>query len=370
MNKNNKSWLFGAIAIISIILISIFFAPANNQLNSGSTYSRAPDGYGAWYNFMLEKNLEIQRWEKPFTDLENSQDINSPVTLLQVNSKLENPAISPQIENWVKQGNILIILGIDKKPTKADFTTIHDTEVGKVKIETRRRAIKLEAKKEHKKDNILLGDRYGAIVWQKQLGKGKIVLATTQFLAANAYQDITGNYEFLAQLVTQNQQPILVDEYIHGYKDKEVIEKEVGESLINYLVKTPLFPIFIQGLIIVVILIFAQNRRFAKPIKLSPPIIDNSQVYIQALATVLQKAESREFILESIGKESQIKLQKKLGLGKILLDDKSLIDAWIQQTGQPSTELEKLLKIKSRKQKISESELLTWLDKWQQILSV
>lgn len=185
--------------------------------------------------------------------------------------------------------------------TKADFTTTHDTEVGKVEIETSRRAIKLEQQKEEN----LLGDRYGAIVWQKQFGKGRIILATTQYLAANAYQDIPGNYEFLAQLVTQGQQRILVDEYIHGYKDQEVIKEELGESLVNYLVETPLFPIFIQGLIILVILIFAQNRRFAKPIKLSAPIVDNSQAYIQALAGVLQKAESREFILETTGKEQK-----------------------------------------------------------------
>lgn len=312
---------------------------------------------------MLEKGADIQRWEKPFIDLENSQNINSSVTLLQVNNQLENRVINDRIENWVKSGNILVILGIRKKVTKADFTTIHDTEVGKVEIETSRRARKIEVQKEEN----LLGDRYGAIVWQKQFGKGKIILATTQYLAANAYQDIPGNYEFLAQLVTQGQQPILVDEYIHGYKDQEVIKEELGESLVNYLVKTPLFPIFIQGLIILLILIFVQNRRFAKPIKLSAPIVDNSQAYIQALAGVLQKAESQEFILETTGKEQKIQLQKKLGLGKNIVEDKSLIDTWIQQTGEPSTELEKILKIQSQKRKITESELLIWLDKWEKI---
>ncbi|MGB3510532.1 MAG: DUF4350 domain-containing protein [Microcoleaceae cyanobacterium] len=363
MKRTNKLWLFGAVALIAIIIITIFSAPTNNQLNNSSTYSRTPDGYGAWYNFMLEKGVEIKRWEKPFIDLQNSRDINLPVILLQVNNKLENLAIYPEIEDWIKQGNILVILGIKTNVTKANFTTLHDTEVGKVKIETRRRAAKLIEEKEE----ILLGDRYGAIVWKKQFGEGKIILASTPHLAANAYQDIPENYDFLAQLVTQSQQPILVDEYIHGYKDQEVIKQEVRESLINYLVKTPLFPVFIQGLIILVILIFAQNRRLAKPIKLSAPIVDNSQAYIQALAGVLQKAESREFILETLGKEEEILLQKKLGLGEISLDYKFLIDAWIQQTGEPATELEKLVKMKSQKRKISESELLTWLDKWQEI---
>ncbi|NEQ74268.1 MAG: DUF4350 domain-containing protein [Okeania sp. SIO2C9] len=366
MKKTKKFWIFGALALISIMIITVFFAPVNNQLNSGSTYSRAPDGYGAWYNFMLEKGADIQRWEKPFIDLENTQDINSSVTLLQVNSQLENRVINARIKNWVKSGNILVILGIKKQVTKAEFTTIHDTEVGKVEIETSRRTIKIEQKEEEN----LLGDRYGAIVWQKQFGKGRIILATTQYLAANAYQDIPGNYEFLAQLVTQGQQRILVDEYIHGYKDQEVIKEELGESLVNYLIETPLFPIFIQGLIILVILIFAQNRRFAKPIKLSAPIVDNSQAYIQALAGVLQKAESREFILETTGKEQKIKLQKKLGLGQNIVEDKSLIDAWIQQTGESSIELEKVLKIQSQKRKITESELLNWLDKWEKIFQV
>lgn len=366
MKRTNKFWLFGAIALIAIIVISVLLAPANNKLNSGSTYSRAPDGYGAWYNFMLEKGANIQRWEKPFTDLENLPDIKSPVTLLQVNNTLENSVIFGRTEHWLKQGNILVILGIEQKPTKVDFTTIHDTELGKVKIETTRRATQNEAQK---KNEILLGDRYGAIVWQKKYGEGKIILATTPYLGANAYQDMTGNYEFLAQLVTQQQISILVDEYIHGYKDQELIAQEWGESLINYLLKTPLFPVFIQGLIILVILIFAQNRRFAKPIKLSTPIVENSQAYVQALAGVLEKAESREFILETLGKEEQIQLQKKLGLGQILLDDKSLINAWIKQTGEPSIELEKLLKMKFKKRKLSESELLIWLDKWQEILA-
>ena len=46
-----------------------------------------------------------------------------------------------------------------------------------------------------------------------------------------------------------------------------------------------------------------------------------------------------------------------------------MIDAWIQQTGESSIELEKVLKIQSQKRKITESELLNWLDKWEKIFS-
>jgi hypothetical protein len=68
--------------------------------------------------------------------------------------------------------------------------------VGSVKIDTQRRAKNI-------KDG-LLGDRFGAIVWEKSIGKGQVILPLHPYLAANAYQDFQGNYEFLAQLVTQS----------------------------------------------------------------------------------------------------------------------------------------------------------------------
>jgi hypothetical protein len=68
-----------------------------------------------------------------------------------------------------------------------------------------------------------------------------------------------------------------------------------------------------------------------------------------------------------VGKEEQLQLQKALGLGQVPLDHQSLIDAWVQQTGHPATELESLLNSHSRKSKMSELKLLAWLEKWEQI---
>jgi hypothetical protein len=45
----------------------------------------------------------------------------------------------------------------------------------------------------------------------------------------------------------------------------------------------------------------------------------------------------------------------------------SLIDAWVQQTGRSPQELEAVLKIQSRKRRISETEMLNWLEKWQHV---
>lgn len=401
--SNRRLWLFGAIAIGAIILITFLSAPANNKLNSGSTYSRATDGYGAWYAFMSERGTTVQRWRKPFLDLTKSKNVESPISLLRVHSSLVNEGIYGLERKWVEDGNTLVILGVRQPVTEANFSSQHQTETGIVKIETQRRNKKPKGK--------LLADRFGAIVWEESIGKGKVIFSSTPYLGANAYQDFQGNYEFLAQLVTQssgeqassvvgttlliqNQNPpyppyqgggissqtipeiqeasqiknqVWVDEYIHGYKDQEVLKRERKENVFSYLAKTPLFPAFVQGLILLLVAIWASNRRLGKPISLSTPEVNNSEAYIQALASVLHKANSSEFILEVVGKEEQLQLQKALYLGQQPLDNQSLINAWVQQTGRSATELEQLLLLQSKKQRISELNLLTWLGKWEQI---
>lgn len=384
--SNRRLWVFGAIAIAAIILLTLLAAPANNKLSSGSTYSRAANGYGAWYAFMEKRGTPVKRWQKSFESLANNQTIQPPVTLLRVNSELAGSNVYKTERNWVEKGNTLVILGVRQPVTAAPFSTLHETETGSVKIDTRRRDKLFKEQR--------LGDRFGSIVWQEKMGKGQVIYATTPHFAANAYQDFPGNYEFLAQLVTQSevrsiQNPVWVDEYIHGYKDPVLTCQERGSqggtspgkgkgsgnidcepqkpSIWSYLAKTPLYPAFVQGLILLLVALWAGNRRFGKPITLPSPEVNNSEAYIQALAGVLQKAESSEFILEVVGKDEQLQLQKALCLGQEQLDHQSLVNAWAQQTGRPATELEQVLQIQSQKPRMRETDLLSWLRKWEEI---
>ncbi|WP_204359987.1 DUF4350 domain-containing protein, partial [Escherichia coli] len=140
----------------------------------------------------------------PFEDLA-SKNTKTPIILLRVNSSLQSETYSAKEEDWVKTGNLLVLLGVREPVTKAAFSSQHNTEFGMVKIDTQRR-------KQSVKDE-LLRDSFGAIVWERKVGKGTVIYCSTPHLAANAYQDYPGNYEFLAQLVTPHEQPIWVDEY-------------------------------------------------------------------------------------------------------------------------------------------------------------
>ncbi len=368
-----KRWLWiSAIALIAIILLTLFTAPNTSKVNSGSTYSRSPDGYGAWYAFMELQGTPIKRWQKPFADLAgvatdevpalisySESKIANSITLLRVYSQLNEDSLNDQQQKWVEKGNTLVILGVKQPVTEARFISFQQSPAGSVKIDTRRRLPKLEEGEQQ------LGDRFGSIVWQQTLGKGQVIFATTPYLAANAYQEQPGNYQFLAKLVTQSGNQILVDEYIHGYKDPEVITKEDGADLSSYLSKTPLFAALVQASIILLVLVWANNKRFGSPLALKAPVVDNSEAYIQALASVLQKAESSEFVLEAVGKQEQLQLQKSLGLGSNLVDHQTLVSAWVQQTGKPATELQQILALQSKKRRINEKQLLQWLENWQ-----
>lgn len=360
-------WLI-AIALAVIILLTILFAPSNNNLNSGSTYNKNPDGYGAWYAFMANRGTPIQRWQKPFQNLTKTKPENS-TTLLQINSYLTGFYLDTIEKKWVEKGNKLIILGIRQPVTEAAFSSLHSSLVGNVKIDTTRRKILIKDEQEK------LGDKFGAIVWEEKIGQGKLIFATTPYLAANAYQKEQGNYEFLAQLVTQdrknNNQSIFIDEYIHGYKDKNLLDKEEKiESLLKYFGKTPLINLVLPAIILFILLVWAENQRFGQPAKLKTPVVDNSEAYIQALAAVLEKAGSNEFILDLVGKEEQLQLQKALGLGTKPLNQKILVDAWVQQTKRPAREIQQVLKTQAKispKNRISDRELLIWLQQWQTI---
>jgi Domain of unknown function (DUF4350) len=359
MKRRNRFIWLGAIALSAIILLSLAVAPSS-KVNNGSSYNHAPEGYGAWYAFMQAQGTNIQRWQKPFSDI--AADKNS-VTLLQVNSNLQTPRLDKEQTEWVEKGNTLVILGVQQPATAAEFSTKQKSPVGDVKIDTSRRYRKSQS------EEVVLGDRFGAILWEQNYGKGKVIFATTPHLAANAYQD-QANFAYLADLVTKNSKKVFVDEYIHGYKDSDVKEKEGEGDLLSYFAKTPLFPALIQIGVLLLVLIWSENRRFGKPVNLETPVIDNSQAYIQALAGVLQKAESSDFVIEMLGKEEQLQLQKALGLGQILVENQVLLKVWAEKTGFSTVELEAVLKLQEKKSRTSERDLLSWLGKWRSLRGI
>ena len=359
--SKRQIWFYLAIAVAVIVLLTLLLAPANNRLTVGSTYGRSPDGYGAWFAYMQEQGVPVVRWQKTFSELAESHPKN--ITLLRVNSQLSSGRLSSQEIEWLRLGNRLVVLGIRQPVTEAKFSSFFKADVGGVKIETSRR-LKLANKNGEKS---LLDDNFGSAVWQKSIGEGLLINAVTPHLAANAYQDETGNFEFVAQLVREKNHRIFVDEYMHGYRDKTTQTEKSSDDVFSYLLRSPVVMAIFQGIIVVLIWVIAERRRFGKAQSLGVPEVNNSEAYIRATAGVLEKAEQTSFVVEMVAKEEQLELQKRLGLGSELLPQNMLVSAWVSQTGRPASELNSLLAMNQKKTKVSKANLKKWLEKWQTV---
>jgi Domain of unknown function (DUF4350) len=386
-------WLLIAGAV-ALLLLSLLLAPGNSWQQSGSTYNKAPDGYAAWYEYMEKRGVKLERSRQPLTELIAAQQKagdTAPKTLLQIQPQLttsgrwasrrqsEKPGKLPAIEQtWLAAGNHLIILGVTQPVRQVSFSSRIPSPVGPVKVETGRRAT-IDA------DAAKLRDRAGAIVWEvppiadaEKPAKppGRLIYATTPHLGANAYQGEAGNYAFLADLVTQSQTPVIIDEYLHGYRDPEPggkplkggvprQERPPAQSLLGYFAQTPLLPIGVQAIVLMVIAIWARNRRFGRVKSVDPPPVDNSTAYIQALAGALRQANSRSFVMETVNQAELRQLQRQLGFGDTPMTLPELIEAWTTQP-QSTADLKSLLRLQSRGD-LSDRDLLLWLQSWQRL---
>uniref|UniRef100_UPI00286E6B63 DUF4350 domain-containing protein n=1 Tax=Chamaesiphon sp. VAR_69_metabat_338 TaxID=2964704 RepID=UPI00286E6B63 len=318
-------WRFGSIAAIAIVLVTFISATSGDVRQAGSSYSNAANGYSTWYRTMVDRGVKIHRWHKSFPQLTKNADYQSATTLLQVSPQLDRLQLTKLQRSWVSQGNTLVILGVSAPAWEIPFRADLESPQGTIRIETTRRFRAESIKKELPQSTfkeLVVSDRSGSAIATFKLEKGMVIIASTPHLAANAYQDFRPNYELLAELVTQDRGQVLVDEYIHGYIDRDrkaATSKRKGNTAsedlktdgdaLGYLANTPLSIVLLNILLGTFVVIWQQNRRFGKVIIPKLPEIDNSEAYIQALSGVLRQANSSEFVLQNIGRAEQLAWQ-------------------------------------------------------------
>ncbi|MCY7408497.1 MAG: DUF4350 domain-containing protein [Alkalinema sp. CAN_BIN05] len=377
---NPRQWWTLALTAIALILLTLINAPSSPQ-SVGSSYSKTPEGYGAWYEYMEKKGTTIDRLRKP----NNSEFFNANsknTTFIQI--AIDNSSFTGQSidTNWIEKGNRWIIIGATQsssrkvKATKASFTSQPNTIAGPIKIDTTRRLIKAKPAGNtntdantdtllDRQEESLIQDDYGTLVMKNTLGKGELIYIVPQFIAANAYQLNPGNFKYLSTLAKNDR--IWIDEYLHGYRDIETAKEEGKGSLFEFLAQTPIMILFTQLLIGISVLIYGKNCRFGKVKTVEPPPINNSLAYIRAMAGILQKANSTDFVTETLSKAEITKLQRNLGLGTAPQAPATIIKLWTEKTGRSSRDLEQIFNGLHRQQKLSEAELIKWLTLLQNI---
>ncbi len=411
-----RQWFTLGILAIALVLFTLLSAPANPR-SDGSTYSRAPEGYGAWYAYVEQSGQEIDRLRKPLTTLfdpnpetspsKPSSKSNSKSNSKPSNSKLKTPPTTlihiaptpstPWIDRrWIAEGNRAILIGTEKsiaRVTDAEFYSEHPVEIGTlkaatIKVATTRRHRKLALKPpqslqqgqtplddldENPEENLvdsgypnhqaLVTDRHGSLIWRTVIGKGEIIYILPTFFAANAYQGEAQNFAYLQALTKGDR--IIMDEHVHGYRDSETAEKEGKGDLVTFFAKTPIALLLLQAMILLSVLIYGKNWRFGAVRALVPPSVNNSRAYIQALSGILQKANSTDFVTDTLCAAELKQIQRTLGLGTTTLSADTILHTWTQQTGRPAREFQDVFLSSHRHKKLSEAELIQWITKLQ-----
>jgi Domain of unknown function (DUF4350) len=355
--------LLAVVAIIVLLIVTS--APNGSSQLSGSTYSKEPHGYGAWYQMMVDRSTPLERWRQNNQELMRQHPRDT--TLLQVNVATQDLQLSTAEKDWIKQGNTLIVLGVDARANDIAFSQDLPSAHGPVRIETTRRLEPDDLAHLMKGAKQVVGDDAGNVIESAKIGEGHLIISTTPHLAANAYQDFASNYELLATLATADGHRLVVDEYLHGYHDASSSDRADRSELngVTYLLQTPFLMLLINFSLVFGLVVWQQNRRFGAVIIPQPPAVENSTAYIQALGGVLRQAQSSDFVVKNIGKAEQLALQQRLGLGnQQLVDRATLLAAW--QTQLPTAELPPMVPLATGQQ-LTESQLQQWLRQLQAV---
>jgi Domain of unknown function (DUF4350) len=355
--------LWWAVAGLLVIVCILLAAPKSYP--GGSSYDSSHGGYSQWYAFMKQQGHSIQRWRKNYSQLSGQGQV-----LIQISDQSARTGAelqSPEVLEWVKQGNTLIGLGWTGKVTGAPFRSDLSTPQGPVRIETSRRHRLEQAELE--KVVSTLQDEFGSVIWSRPLGRGQVIEGTYPWVAANIYAGKGGNFRALEAL-SRPQGPIWMDEWLHGYRDvsgPNPVKRE--QSLWRYLSHQPLMVTAGQSAVLLLLLVWGKNQRFGPLMRRTGPLHNSSEQYIQALATTLQANGNTEYVLLMIAQSFRQRLQTRLGLGgnSAAISDAEIAQHWASETGRSSQELLELLQVQP-KNHLSESALLRWVQQSEAIL--
>ncbi|MEL6249309.1 MAG: DUF4350 domain-containing protein, partial [Cyanobacteria bacterium J06627_15] len=163
-----RSVWIGLMALGVLCLLLMVLAPESGRKTSGSTYSRAPEGYLGWYETAIEQGITLQRWQRPIEEILPEGEAGGQ-TLLRIFSGNVSRIVAEGVysdedwlDEWLAAGNRVISLGVRQPVSEAKFKTLQDSPQGKVEIHTRRRQRDLTGNRAR-----LLNDAYGAVVWRE-----------------------------------------------------------------------------------------------------------------------------------------------------------------------------------------------------------
>jgi hypothetical protein len=374
MKRNAKAILLvGGLLVLLVALNFAFFvdtrATEEDEITGDrSSYRSTPFGVRAFYTLLEEKHYSVTRFEKPFTELKD----RDPGTLILIAlPDGHNPTEDEfsALSKWVEAGGLLIIIDREIHVPVGDASA--DTElaqsnsavhplqptpltrnVQQVQLSEYATRVKVDSRSV----TYHIGDDQAAILADAQVGKGRIVLLTDQFVVANngisQADNVMVALNLLADLPAGK---IAFDEYHHGYG-----ASSAGGGLMSYFRGTPVPWMMAQAGLIAALAVYTYGRRFGRPIPLRRERRTTNLEFVSSMANITRLAEASGLAMENIYSEFRKRLCRFSGVPS-KIENARLAAAAARRAKLDERELNGLLsrcEAVARGETASESELL------------
>ena len=316
VDPRDRKLLMGA-AVIFVLLLAgavIFGGGAGDKIEIPSSYSTASGGAKAAYLVLSQAGYQIERWEKPLSELPKE----SRATLI-----LAEPQEAPTGEErealkaFVSQGGRVVATGMFAGTFLPENEALPDPMLGmgwKQISAVSPSAITRAAPQitmapqarwsSYGSAYALYADGDNVVVVKYPYGRGEILWMGGATPLTNAGLREPGNLEFLMAALGGSESPILWDEYIHGYR--ETLAMSIAHSPAKWLG----LQLALLGLAVI-----ATFSRRSGPISAPVPVVRLSPLeFVQTLGGLYENAGTASVAVDIAYQRFRYWLTRRLGV--------------------------------------------------------
>jgi len=316
IDPRDRKLLLGA-AIVFVFLIAgvVFFgSDSGAKIDVPSSYSTASGGAKAAYLLLSESGYKVRRWEQPLTDL--PKEAGTTVILAdpqEAPTREERAAI----QTFVSEGGRIIATGLFAGTFLPENSAVPDILMGMTVKKApalapsaiTRAAPAISIAPQARWESFtsayaLYGEKDEVVVVKYPYGDGEVLWWGAATPLTNAGLKEPGNLEFLLACLGDSKNPVLWDEYVHGYR----------EDLPSTMAHSPLKWLFLQLALLALAVLVTFSRR-SGPICAPAAVVRLSPLeFVQTLGGLYENAGTASVAVDISYQRFRYWLTRRLGV--------------------------------------------------------
>lgn len=171
-----------------------------------------------------------------------------------------------------------------------------------------------------------------SVVATLPFGQGEIVLLSDPYVVSNAGIALVDNAQLAINLATAGGGTIAFDEYHQGFGNDR-------NRFLQFFAGTPVVALFLQGALLVGLVLLSQSRRFARPIPVAEPDRLSKLEYVGAMADLQRRTKAFDLAIENIYGDFRRRVARLLGLDATTASPHEIAEAIHARSGLNAAEV-------------------------------